>query len=312
MSTLTLTPAPAVAVDRDRRHRILLALAYAVAVAALLAITYYGRDYYLLSTAERPFSAKHAELKPSGSIGLKLGVLGLGMFLIIFLYPLRKRWGWLSRQGSTKHWMDFHVLFGLAAPFVIAFHSSFKFGGFAGMAFWIMSAVALSGIVGRYLYSQIPRRVTAAELSLKETRELQESYTAELSSQRVIPASDLQALFHLPSETQVAHMRIVFALAYMVFLDLMRPWRIARLRRRTLTFAQSLNTFGGLFRTNNLELEKAIDVARAQAALSKRLAFLSRAQQVFHLWHVVHKPFSFSFALLAVIHIGVVWTLGYI
>ncbi|MBZ5510070.1 MAG: hypothetical protein LAN70_02765 [Acidobacteriia bacterium] len=81
--------------------------------------------------------------------------------------------------------MDDHVLLGLAAPFVIAFHASFKFRGFVGTACWIMSAVALSGVIGRYLYSQIPRRATAAELSLKEARDLQEKDTAQLSSQRL-------------------------------------------------------------------------------------------------------------------------------
>ena len=64
------------------------------------------------------------------------------MFLAIFLYPLRKVWAWLRGKGAPKHWLDFHVLLGLAAPFVIAFHSSFKFRGFAGIAFWIMVAVS--------------------------------------------------------------------------------------------------------------------------------------------------------------------------
>jgi hypothetical protein len=33
---------------------------------------------------------------------------------------------------------------------------------------------------------------------------------------------------------------------------------------------------------------------------------------VFHLWHVIHRPFSYSFALLAVIHIAVVTMMGYV
>jgi hypothetical protein len=69
---------------------------------------------------------------------------------------------------------------------------------------------------------------------------------------------------------------------------------------------------GGLLQTTNRELENAVAMAREQASLMKRIAFLSRAQQVFHLWHVVHKPFSYSFALLAMVHISVVWVLGYI
>jgi hypothetical protein len=63
--------------------------------------------------------------------------------------------------------------------------------------------------------------------------------------------------------------------------------------------------------SGNRALERAIDAARDEAALAKRILFLSRSQQVFHLWHVVHKPFSYSFAALALIHIFVVINLGY-
>ena len=293
-------------------HAVRLIVGYAAALTVVFSVAIYGFDYYTLDAAQRPYSAKHVLLKPSGAIGIKLGVIGLLMFLVIFLYPLRKRWGWLSRQGSTKHWMDFHVLLGVFAPFVIAFHGSFKFRGFAGMAFWIMTAVALSGVVGRYLYGQIPRRVTAAELSLGETRDLQEQYADALASQRLIRQTDLWALFYVPTEAQVARMPVVVALGYMIFLDLIRPFRIARLRRRTLSGMAWLSTVGGLFESGNVELEKAIAAARAYSSLSKRLAFLSRAQRVFHLWHVVHKPFSYAFAVLAISHIGVVWMLGYL
>jgi len=293
-------------------HAARLIVGYAAALTVVCSVAIYGFDYYTLDAAQRPYSAKHVLLKPSGVIGIKLGVIGLLMFLVIFLYPLRKRWGWLSRQGSTKHWMDFHVLLGVFAPFVIAFHGSFKFRGFAGMAFWIMTAVALSGVVGRYLYSQIPRRVTAAELSLGETRDLQEQYADAIASQRLVRQTDLWALFDVPTEAQVARMPVVAALGYMVFLDLIRPFRIARLRRRTLSGREWLTTLGGLFQSSHVELEKAVTVAREYSSLSKRLAFLSRAQRVFHLWHVVHKPFSYSFVVLAIFHIGVVWMLGYL
>ena len=83
--------------------------------------------------------------------------------------------------GTTRHWLDIHVLMGLTAPFIIAFHSTLKFKGIAGMAFWIMFAVSASGVVGRYLYAQIPRKVTTAELSMKELQELQAAPLAATS-----------------------------------------------------------------------------------------------------------------------------------
>ena len=110
------------------------------------------------SAMDRPFSPKHHMLRPSGPIGLYLGFMGVALFLGIFLYPIRKHWAWLRQIGNTRHWLDIHVLMGLTAPFIIAFHSTLKFKGIAGMAFWIMFAVSVSGVVGRYLYAQIPRK----------------------------------------------------------------------------------------------------------------------------------------------------------
>ncbi|HKW89240.1 MAG TPA: hypothetical protein VJN21_10850 [Candidatus Acidoferrales bacterium] len=132
----------------------------------------YGFNYYTLDAAHRALSPKYNQLRPAGSIGIRLGVAGAFMFVLIFLYALRKRWRWLGRIGSTKHWLDFHIVLGLTAPVIFTFHSSFKFGGLAGIAYWIMIVVALSGIVGRYLYAQIPRSLGSAELTFNELQEL--------------------------------------------------------------------------------------------------------------------------------------------
>ncbi len=94
-------------------------------------------------------------------------MVGVLMLCGIFLYPLRKRWSWLQKQGDSKHWLDHHVVLGVAAPICIAFHSSFKFRGLAGIAFWVMVAVSLSGLIGRYLYAQVPRQVEIDEVSLR-------------------------------------------------------------------------------------------------------------------------------------------------
>jgi hypothetical protein len=295
----------------ERAHRIRLVCGYVLAIAIIVGLAVYGFDYYTLGSADRPFSPKHHLLRPSGAIGIKLGFMGLTMFLAIFVYPLRKKWPWLSRQGSSKHWLDIHVLLGLTAPFIIALHSAFKFRGFAGMAFWIMVAVSLSGVIGRYLYAQIPRRLNSAEMSAKELQDVQAGLAEQLKQQRLLPEEDLRLLLRLPSPERVQEMSIVFALGYMMVLDVGRAFRIAKLRRRALALSERFTTLGGFLRTRHASLERAVSTARAEAATAKRILFLSRSQQVFHLWHVVHKPFSYSFALLAIIHIVVVMMMGF-
>jgi len=299
-------------IDPERGHRLRFYSAAVLAIAFVLAIALYGADYYVLGAADRPFSPKHVLLRPSGAIGIKLGILGVVLFLVIFLYPLRKRVPWLARIGKSKHWLDFHVIVGATAPVVIAFHSSFKFHGIAGIAFWIMLAVALSGFIGRYIYAQIPRSLDMAEVSMKELDQLQQDLTTDLSTQRMISPADLQWVARIPTVDQVRGMPLYRALLLMIVLDLLRPFHVAHLRRRALGWSGALLSLGGLLRSDNEELEFVVRTARHKSSLSKRIAFLSRTQQVFHLWHVVHRPFSYSFAVLALIHIGVALSLGYI
>jgi len=298
-------------VESDRGHRIRLRLLYLLAIVTNLAIFVYGFDYYKLSAVDRPFSPKHHMLRPSGPIGLYLGFVGVALFVGIFLYPLRKHWAWLGQIGKTRHWLDIHVLMGLTAPFIIAFHSTLKFKGIAGLAFWIMFAVSASGVVGRYLYAQIPRRVTTVELSMKELQDLQESLSQQLTSQRLLPEAQLRDLLRMPNANTVNRLPIFIALPYMMILDLIRMFGVARLRRHAVSTGEIFTTFFGFFRTRHRDLEKAIHAAAEEAALSKRLLFLSRSQKVFHLWHVIHKPFSYAFAVLALLHIGLQFVLGY-
>jgi hypothetical protein len=293
------------------RHRVLLVAGYVLMIALIVGIFGYGFHYYTANALERPFLEQHRFLKPSGRIGVKLGFLGFGMFAVIFLYPLRKRWAWLSTIGTTKNWLDFHVLLGVSAPFIIALHSSFKFAGIAGMAFWIMLAVSLSGVVGRYLYNQIPRRLNAAEISRKELQDFRQQLSERLAAQSVLRQADIHRTLRLPSQENVDRLPAIVALIYMFCLDVVRPFRIAGLRRSVIPFTGKLTTCGGFLTTRHRNLEQAIALALEEAALSKRILFLARSQQIFHLWHVVHKPFSYTFALLALFHVGLVLMMGF-
>jgi hypothetical protein len=270
-----------------------------------------GWDYYLLDQTQRPFSPKHAELKPSGTVGLRLGILGLLLFGLVYIYPLRKHCRWLLKKGKTKHWLDYHIVLGLVAPAIISLHSSFKFQGFAGMAYWTMLALTGSGIVGRYFYAQIPKSLGAAEMSLKELADLSSQMNRQLHAQKALPVSQVELLFRLPSNERVEAMPLTVALLWMMFLDIVRPFKIWKVRRSASDAGSRLLTFGGVLRTRNAELERAIALVWKQASLSKKILFLSRTERVFYLWHVIHRPFSYTFAILVVIHVSVVMLLGY-
>jgi len=159
-------------------------------------------------------------------------------------------------------------------------------------------------LIGRYLYAQIPRQVAAAESSLRV-------FQGVLERQKIIPQADLRRLFHLPPPNQVSRWSALAALGYMVKSDLARPFRVVRLRVRVMGFGPAIRSLSGL-PSQNAQLEGVIGLARRQALLSRRVIFLSHAQQVFKLWHVAHKPFSYAFAVLALVHIVVAMLLGFL
>jgi hypothetical protein len=311
-----MTHAPALNVSSSRRaanrgHRLRVWLAADASLILVTSLWVYGWDYYRLPIEQRPFSAKHELLRPSGTIGLNLGILGTMLFVVIFLYALRKAIPWLGRLGTAKHWMDFHVVAGVTAPVVIAFHASFKFNNIAGVAFWVMLAVALSGIAGRYLYAQIPRSLGSAALTYNELHKLEREMAEALAGQSVYSSGQIEAILHMPTMDAVRGSPAAVVLAQMLVLDFARPFRLAALRRQAVGWSATIWSIGGFLSTGNSEVEQIVAVIRRRASLSKRILFLDRAQRLFHLWHVVHRPFSYAFVVLAVIHIVNAVRLGY-
>jgi len=298
--------------DKEVGHRIRVRLAIAASVLLLASIAVYGADYYFLPLDQRPFSDKYEQLRPSGIIGINLGVLGTVLFFIIFLYALRKVIPWLGRYGTARHWMDFHVVAGITAPILIAFHASFKFQGIAGIAFWIMVVVALSGVIGRYLYAQIPRSLTAAELSLSDLQASERELSEALLSQSIYSAEQINRVLDMPSAAHIKRIGPLLAIGEMVALDIRRPFQIAHLRRTSAGPGAILRSAGGLLSSRIAEIEHVVRLVRQKAALSKRVVFLNQTQKVFHLWHIIHRPFSYAFAVLAIFHIVVVMGLGFV
>jgi len=297
--------------DPERGHCARLRVAYWFAGLCMLVLFVYGFNYYFSSAVQRGLSSKHALLKPSGTVGLPLGYVGFFLFLLLYIYPLRFRWAWLGRQGSSKHWLDFHALIGVVAPLIVTFHASFKFGGLAGVAYWIMILVALSGLAGRYIYAQIPRTLNFAELTLKDGQEQGAKLAARIKNLGILSESDVEGLLHLPDLQRADRMSLSSALWTMIAFDLSFPFRMWRLRQKMLWSHRKSWSFVGFRRGHNVPLEAAISQAREQALLAKKVLFYSKSQRMLKLWHVIHRPFSYSFALIALVHVIFMLVIGF-
>lgn len=304
---LTVLEIASPTIDTEHGHRLRLRAGYWITSLSLFALFLYGADYYLADERQRALSPKHALLKPGGVVGVTLGILGFCLFLLVFLYPVRLRWSWLLRQGSSRHWLDFHILLGIVTPLIITFHATFKARGIAGMAYWMMIVVAVSGIVGRYIYAQIPRTLNDAAMTFKDGKEQIAEFASRIKSLGVLSATDVDGLFQLPGLRKPGEMSLASALWAMFVFDITFPFRMLRFKRKVL-WRCSLLRFG---RSPNVPIKRSIALAREHAILSRKVFFLSKSQQLLRIWHIVHRPFSYAFAMLALLHVVLMLVFGY-
>jgi len=98
--------------------------------------------------------------------GHMIGVIGFLLMLTTeTLYSFRKR-SRRGRWGSMKSWLEFHIFTGLVGPFMVLLHTSWQFSGLAGVTTLLTITIVLSGFIGRYIYTRIPRALDGVELSL--------------------------------------------------------------------------------------------------------------------------------------------------
>lgn len=136
-------------------YRLLLFVLYAASLAVVSRLALDGAPYYTTPLAERPRHELYWTLKPGGSRGQLYGEAGAAMMVLMLGYSLRKRWRWLRRWGPLRVWLDLHIYLGVMGPLLVILHTSFKVQGLVAISFWSMIAVALSGVLGRYLYLKI-------------------------------------------------------------------------------------------------------------------------------------------------------------
>lgn len=136
--------------------------------AAWVLLDQRGWEYYATPLRVRGYHDVHRTLRPSGRLGHLFGFGGWFLMFVPVIYAARKRIPALASLGSMPVWLEVHIFCGIVGPVLVTFHTSFRFNGLISVAYWSMVAVALSGVVGRYLYVRIPRTVRGTELSLQD------------------------------------------------------------------------------------------------------------------------------------------------
>ncbi len=164
-------------------HKLSISIYLIIILISIGFLTYFGFSYYNLPIEEKYFSELDSILKPSGIIGHGLGIFGTLIIVIaMFGYIARKRMKALSGFGVLKYWLELHIFLTTLGTVFVLFHTSFKFGGIISIGFWCLAIVWISGVIGRFIYIQIPRTIQGRELSLEEIKNLKNEYILELAN----------------------------------------------------------------------------------------------------------------------------------
>lgn len=280
-------------------HVLSLVLFVLIVVLAIVVLNYYGFTYYGLNIEERFYHPDHQLLKPSGVLGHGLGIIGSLLIITgVFMYMVRKRIARFSRIGVLKYWLEFHIFLCSLGPVLILFHTAFKFGGIVSISFWSMVAVVVSGIIGRFIYIQIPRTIEGRELSLLEVRDTKTD-VGEL----------LKKEYNLNEES---HQIIVSSVAGnsestsgLLLIRLLKKMEQDRKTYKKIDFELKRNK---LSRTERKKIKRLVI---HEIVLNRKIDRLNYMQKLFKYWHVAHLPFALVMLVILLIHVAVTIIFGY-
>jgi hypothetical protein len=280
-------------------HRIFIALLVAIVFITFIALVVNGLSYYGTSMEERVYHAEHSSLKPSGVIGHGIGIAGsLLMIIGMSSYMARKRFRSMSRMGLLKHWLEAHIFMCTLGPLLVLFHTAFKFGGLVAVSFWSMVAVFLSGIIGRFIYIQIPRSIEGRMLNLNEIRDMKSDV-----------AGILKTSYNFDDDS---YRQVTESIKKKVEIYQRNP--ISRYFTRVKNDRNSLKSVRKVLK--KIKLPKAdyrnlMGLVKEDITMNRKIERLGLMQNMFKYWHVAHLPFAMVMLIVMVIHVGVTIVFGY-
>ena len=242
---------------------------------------------------------------PGSNLGYNLGLAGGLMLLSLLLYPLRKRVRMLDRLGRMENWFRYHMFIGISGPVLILFHSTFKTGSMNGsVALYAMLLVALSGVIGRFVYRHIHRGLYGRQVTL-----------ADAESELKVILTNMGSVFSLCPD--IEPQLKAFNQMALEKLDSypQRAWRFMTLRwkaRQLMHILQrnakkALKQEARQQRRSRTELLLNYELAKQQmnsyVNAIVQVAQLAGWERLFSLWHLAHVPFLYLLLLSGIVHV---------
>jgi hypothetical protein len=280
-------------------HTIYISTLVGINLIVLSWLIYKGYSYYSTPVVDRFFHKDHASLKPSGPFGHGYGIIGTLLILIgVFGYIARKKYRSLAQFGRLKYWLEFHIFLCTLGPMLILFHTAFKFGGIVSISFWSMVLVVLSGVIGRFIYIQIPRTIEGRELSLLEAKEMKKNISDVLKNAYHVDDKTIEILSEKSNSTNEYQNKNILA----------KWWQNSIDERKTIHRAKQFLLKSDLTKP---ERKQILNLIKEEISLNHKIDRLLVMQSLFKHWHVVHLPFALIMLIIMVIHVAVTITFGY-
>jgi len=282
-------------------HKIYVGSFFIVGAAVMVLLAINGYDYYSTPLEERFFNSQHTSLKPSGDWGHGFGIVGTMMMILgVSIYMVRKRVKWFFNFGFLKHWLELHIFLCTVGPVLVLYHTAFKFGGIVSVSFWSMVLVVLSGVIGRFIYVQIPRTIQGQEMGINAMNDLRENLASKVTEAIDFEKKTLDEFKVITSPERYREFSIIKALLFIPN-DNFKIRRILRKIKKDLKLAD-------IPKIVRIDIIKS---AKIEIVLTRRIGLLRTFHKLFRYWHIAHLPFAITMFVIMLVHVGVTLIFGY-
>lgn len=225
-----------------------------------------------------------AGIPEAGSLfGHVLGVTGFLLMLATeTLYSIRKRA--IHRPwGRMQTWLKFHIFTGIVGPYMVLLHAAWSFKGLAGIVILLTGVVVISGFIGRYIYTSVPRTadglIVAAETIQTKITALEAELQLRLNLRHEnIPAPSFLAATSGPS---VMGKRLGG-----IWQDIFQMRKTPKLSAKDRAIASEIEI-----------------MERRKREMQRQIKSLAIARRALSLWHKIHIPLGMAMFTAALFHI---------
>ncbi len=227
--------------------------------------------------------------------GYALGIIGGSLMLILLLYPISKRVALFTRWIPIRYWFGIHMLFGIIGPTMILYHSNFQLGSTnSSVALFSMLLVALSGLVGRYIYTHIHHGLYGTRINLKELKTNADKNHCILLS-IIEENEDLnQQIQKMEDKALKPYSGIMADLLNVIYLGI----NAKKLKSKVMQSFKSTSA-----NKNKCKRKSVINSINQYTLALRKMAAFKLYEKLFSLWHILHLPLFIMMIITAVVHI---------